>query len=183
MAISLLGLPFLIWQISTACCSSVDGDCSHTPPKVGAASDAATSFSAEGPWLLQAGQEGIIARNQDGSNPTPLLEAGAFSPADVTLNAGDVQQLNIVSAPSGGRAALVTIENPETLDGLVLHILTLPEGTSQTITPLIAPEIEASDEMLGSDLSVFAGRSFQIRRVWAFQPVLPFLKSYVFSPI
>jgi hypothetical protein len=34
-----------------------------------------------------------------------------------------------------------------------------------------------------SDLSVFAGRSFQIRREWAFQPVLPFLKSYFFSSI
>ena len=34
-----------------------------------------------------------------------------------------------------------------------------------------------------SDLSVFAGRSFQIRREWAFQPVLPFLKSYYFSSI
>lgn len=34
-----------------------------------------------------------------------------------------------------------------------------------------------------SDLSVFAGRSFQIRRTWAFQPVLPFAKSCFFSSI
>jgi hypothetical protein len=34
-----------------------------------------------------------------------------------------------------------------------------------------------------TDLSVFAGRSFYIRRSWAFQPVLPFLKSYFFSSI
>jgi hypothetical protein len=34
-----------------------------------------------------------------------------------------------------------------------------------------------------TDLSVFAGRSFQIRRNWAFQPALPFLKSYFFSSI
>jgi len=34
-----------------------------------------------------------------------------------------------------------------------------------------------------TDLSVFAGRSFHIRRSWAFQPVLPFLKSYFFSSI
>jgi hypothetical protein len=34
-----------------------------------------------------------------------------------------------------------------------------------------------------TDLSVFAGRSFQIRRSWAFQPVLPFIKSYFFSSI
>jgi hypothetical protein len=34
-----------------------------------------------------------------------------------------------------------------------------------------------------TDLSVFAGRSFQIRRSWTFQPVLPFLKSYFFSSI
>jgi hypothetical protein len=33
-----------------------------------------------------------------------------------------------------------------------------------------------------SDLSVFAGRSFEIKRQWAFQPVLPFLKSCFFSP-
>jgi hypothetical protein len=34
-----------------------------------------------------------------------------------------------------------------------------------------------------TDLSIFAGRSFQIRRTWAFQPVLPFLNSYFFSSI
>jgi hypothetical protein len=34
-----------------------------------------------------------------------------------------------------------------------------------------------------TDLSVFAGRSFYIQRSWAFQPVLPFLKSYFFSSI
>ena len=34
-----------------------------------------------------------------------------------------------------------------------------------------------------TDLSVFAGRSFFIRKNWAFQPVLPFLKSYFFSSI
>jgi hypothetical protein len=34
-----------------------------------------------------------------------------------------------------------------------------------------------------TDLSVFAGRSFHIRRSWTFQPVLPFLKSYFFSSI
>ena len=34
-----------------------------------------------------------------------------------------------------------------------------------------------------TDLSVFAGRSLHIRKSWAFQPVLPFLKSYFFSSI
>lgn len=34
-----------------------------------------------------------------------------------------------------------------------------------------------------SDLSVFAGRSFHIRRTWAFQPVLPFAKSCFFLSI
>jgi hypothetical protein len=33
-----------------------------------------------------------------------------------------------------------------------------------------------------SDLSIFAGRSFEIKRSWAFQPVLPFLKNCFFSP-
>jgi hypothetical protein len=33
-----------------------------------------------------------------------------------------------------------------------------------------------------SDLSVFAGRSFEVKRSWAFQPVLPFLKNCFFSP-
>ena len=33
-----------------------------------------------------------------------------------------------------------------------------------------------------SDLSVFAGRSFEIKRRWAFQPVLPLLKNCFFSP-
>jgi hypothetical protein len=34
-----------------------------------------------------------------------------------------------------------------------------------------------------SNLSVFAGRSFHIRRVWVFQLVLPLAKSYFFSSI
>jgi hypothetical protein len=33
-----------------------------------------------------------------------------------------------------------------------------------------------------SDLSVFAGRSFEIKRRWTFQPVLPLLKNCFFSP-
>lgn len=33
-----------------------------------------------------------------------------------------------------------------------------------------------------SDRSVFAGRSFEIKRSWAFQPVFPFLKNCFFSP-
>jgi hypothetical protein len=33
-----------------------------------------------------------------------------------------------------------------------------------------------------SDLSVFAGRSFEIKRRWAFQPVLPLLKNCFFYP-
>lgn len=158
---AVLWLPLLVWFTSQACCSSADGDCSHTPPTVAAASEvppepAANGLSQEGPWLLQAGQEGISACNQDGSGQTLLFEADAFLPADVTLYAGGAQKLNIVAAPSGGRTALVSIDNPATLEGLTLHILTLPDGTSQTITPLIAPEIEASDEMLGSDREDFA---------------------------
>jgi len=116
----------------------------------------AQPLSPEGPWLLLVSNEGLHACNQDGSGLTLLTDADTFGVLDVTLNAGAPRQLNIATAPSGGRAALVAIENTTTLHGLALHMLTLPDGTIELITPLVAPEIEAADQRLGSDREDFA---------------------------
>ena len=72
----------------------------------------------------------------------------------------------------------------------------IPNGWKNSSQPLVKQQVKVGahtsawvswigqDCLLRfTDLSVFAGRSFQIRRCWAFQPVLPFLKSYFFSSI
>ena len=71
-----------------------------------------------------------------------------------------------------------------------------PDGWKNSSQPLVKQQVKVGahtsawvswigqDCLLRfSDLSVFAGRSFQIRRSWTFQPVLPLLKSYYFSSI
>ena len=72
----------------------------------------------------------------------------------------------------------------------------IPDGWKDTSQPKVKQQVKVGahtsawvswigqDCLLRfSDLSVFAGRSFYIRREWPFQPVLPFLKSYFFSSI
>jgi hypothetical protein len=72
----------------------------------------------------------------------------------------------------------------------------IPDGWKNASQPLVKQQVKVGahtsawvswigqDCLLRfTDLSVFAGRSFYIRRSWAFQPVLPFLKSYFFSSI
>lgn len=72
----------------------------------------------------------------------------------------------------------------------------IPDGWKNTAQPKVKQQVKVGANTTAwvswigqdcllrfSDLSVFAGRSFQIRREWAFQPVLPFLKSYFFSSI
>jgi hypothetical protein len=72
----------------------------------------------------------------------------------------------------------------------------IPDGWKNSSQPMVKQQVKVGahtsawvswigqDCLLRfTDLSVFAGRSFQIRRNWAFQPVLPFLKSYFFSSI
>jgi hypothetical protein len=72
----------------------------------------------------------------------------------------------------------------------------IPDGWKNSSQPLVKQQVKVGahtsawvswigqDCLLRfTDLSVFAGRSFHIRRSWAFQPVLPFLKSYFFSSI
>jgi hypothetical protein len=71
----------------------------------------------------------------------------------------------------------------------------VPEGWKESTQPSVKQQVKVGahtsawvswcgqDCLLRfSDLSVFAGRSFEIKRSWAFQPVLPFLKSCFFAP-
>jgi len=71
----------------------------------------------------------------------------------------------------------------------------VPEGWKESTQPKVKQQVKVGahtsawvswrgqDCLLRfSDLSVFAGRSFEINRNWAFQPVLPFLKNFFFCP-
>jgi len=81
-------------------------------------------------------------------------------------------------------------------DWLAAQCPQIPDGWKNSSQPLVKQQVKVGahtsawvswigqDCLLRfTDLSVFAGRSFYIRRRWAFQPVLPFLKSYFFSSI
>lgn len=72
----------------------------------------------------------------------------------------------------------------------------LPEGWQDTIAPAVKEQVRVAAHtsawvtwleqgclLTFSDHSVFAGRSLQIKRELAYQPVLPFAKSCVFSTI
>lgn len=72
----------------------------------------------------------------------------------------------------------------------------IPDGWSQTTQPQVKLQVKVGartsawvnwqnqDCLLRfTEASIFAGRSFDIKRAWIFQPVLPFPKSCVFSSI
>jgi len=72
----------------------------------------------------------------------------------------------------------------------------IPDGWKESTHPCIKEQVKVGahtsawvswkgqDCLLRfDDHSVFAGRSFHIKRQWAFQPVLPFAKSYFFSAL
>lgn len=96
------------------------------------------ALSEKGPWLLIPATEGLWVANDDGSALTQITTTPVMSPAHL--------QKGI--APDG-YFAFVTAESYETLENLSLMLLKLPEGSLETITPLIptgakmpeAPEI------------------------------------------
>lgn len=72
----------------------------------------------------------------------------------------------------------------------------LPDGWQDSTQPQIKQQVKVAAQTSAyitwygqdclvrfTDHSVFAGRSLNVVRVWAFQPVLPVAKSYLFSPI
>nr|MBC8504703.1 hypothetical protein [Chloroflexota bacterium] len=90
-------------------------------------------LSQKGPWTIFLAKDGIWALNQNGSGLTHLVDDTVVAPSD--LSAGVY----------GSYLAFMTASDAYTLQDLTLKILKLPEGTVETITPIIAPENQPGD--------------------------------------
>ena len=109
-------------------------------------------LSVSGPWVVILNQDGIWAVNEDGSGLTHLTQ-------DVVLH-------HAVSV-SGRWIAYVTDNeaesDPENSGGLALRVLSLPEGTTQTVTELQIPNVtrDSSEDLQFSADQVYRAVVFQ----------------------
>jgi hypothetical protein len=104
-----------------------------------------------GPWWFVVANDGLWAANLDGSGLARLVAKEQSYAA---------WEQRAVIAPQGGHVAFVTLDNPERFwHGMTLHVLTLPSGEVQTITPLIADEYMADPDSSPGDPAFEAARA------------------------
>lgn len=101
-------------------------------------------LSQTGPWLIiHAGEHGLWAANPDGAGLTQLVNVRIISPP---------YSIRAALSPDGRHVAFVTAADPSTYQGLALNLLTLPEGTVESITPLFKPDVVPfTGDNFGSD--------------------------------
>ncbi|MBM4425152.1 MAG: hypothetical protein FJ030_17525 [Chloroflexi bacterium] len=90
-------------------------------------------LSQAGPWLLATDDNGLWAVNPDGSGFTNLFDKKVVSPW---------YEFSTAISPDGHHLAFVTADEPQQYIGLRLILLTLPEGTTQILTPLMKPDVD-----------------------------------------
>lgn len=115
-------------------------------------------LSQKGPWTVFLAKDGIWALNQDGSGLTHLVDEIVVAPSE--LSAGI----------NGSYLAFMTASDAFTLQDLTLKMLKLPEGTVETITPIIAPENEPGDSPEICDPKHEAARAVTIYNGLAWSP-------------
>jgi hypothetical protein len=93
-------------------------------------------LSAAGPWVLFASDDGVWALNPDGSGVTSIW--------DIYGEGRNIEFMRWWAAPKGGRVALLEIEKRYELSNPLLKLITLPEGTIQTITALMPEDFDYS---------------------------------------
>jgi len=91
-----------------------------------------SQLSQAGPWVIIPSNDGIWGMNPDGSGLTRLFHGKLAAPYD----------FNTAIAPGGTKLAFVTADTIDTLQGLQLMLLSLPDGKVETITPLTSPAME-----------------------------------------
>ena len=94
---------------------------------------AANGLNARGPWLLFSTDKGLLyAANPNGSSLTKVFNDTYIAPYDLSSSL----------SPDGIHLALITASDSQGLHGLVLHIITLPNGQEVKAIPLTAPKNE-----------------------------------------
>lgn len=116
------------------------------------AATAQAPLSPDGPWAVILNQDGIWAVNEDGSGLTHLAQ-------DVVLH-------RAISV-AGGWIAYVTDAqaepDAEAGGGLLLRVLSLPEGGARTVTELQIPDVtsDSSDDLQFAAQQVYRAVVFQ----------------------
>jgi hypothetical protein len=94
-------------------------------------------LSSDGPWLVFLTDEGLWAVNFDGSGLTHLIDrTGAEFEHFITGS----------EAPSGGRMAVVEVEDIYQYSAPILKLLTLPDGRLTQLTQLVPEAFSVLDE-------------------------------------
>ncbi len=110
----------------------------------------ANGLMAKGPWLLFSTDKGFLyAANPDGSMVTQVSKDTFIAPYDLSSSL----------SPDGIHLALITASDSQGLHGLVLHILTLPEGQEVKAIPLTDPKTEPGPDAAPGDPSFEAIRA------------------------
>ncbi len=99
-------------------------------------------LSPSAPWMLTATSSGIYIRDENGANPIQVPEADGFTNVNLYQSTQGEQVTNITIAPRGGKVAIVKVNDKANFSGLNLHILSLPSGKIEFITPIIATGID-----------------------------------------
>jgi WD40 repeat protein len=105
-------------------------------------------LTAGGPWLLISASSGIWAANADGSGLTRLTQELVIAPSNLEKGI----------APGGKLLAFVS-GDADNMHHLKLNLLSLPDGTLKTITPLTNPSTEPAADAVMLDDKVEATRA------------------------
>jgi hypothetical protein len=117
-------------------------------------------LSTIGPWLLLSTESGLWAMNEDGSHLTQLTEEVIFAPAE----------LNAAISQNNSYVAYITANDRATLQGLILKIISLPEGKLEHTIPLTVSENEPQPEHEMCDPKYEAARAITIGNSIAWSP-------------
>jgi hypothetical protein len=113
-------------------------------------------LSADGPWVFFASDDGVWALNPDGSGVTSIW--------NIYGDGRNIDFMRWWAAPRGGRVALLEIEEQFELSVPLLKLVTLPEGTIQTITALMPEDFDYS--ALDLDDQITAAQVWAAVGVW-----------------
>jgi hypothetical protein len=119
-----------------------------------------SGLSATGPWILLSTESGLWAMNEDGSGLTQLTQEPAIAPQD----------LKSAVSWENPYVAYITANDPLTLQGLTLNLLTLPEGAVEPITPLTSPGTESQSNLEICDPIYEGARAITIGNSLAWSP-------------
>jgi len=108
------------------------------------------TLSPDGPWYAFLADDGIWALNPDGSGLTHLVDDIVVAPIDLKAGA------------KGSTLAFVTADNAFNLRNLTLKLLKLPEGSVETITPLLAPGNQPAENPKVCDPKYEAARAVKV---------------------